>query len=241
MVAGPPPGQSVSLDRYTKKIRDQFVKAFTVVAERQNSYALRQKELYREIQHKIKIDDLVWLYTDRANPNLNRKFQSFWSGPYRVIKRTSNTIFEIESYGRWSKQKIVTSAAVDRLKKCFVADPETNLGVPVDLTAADIRPYFKDQELLGRIPASDFSPHVFDKEQEPPLTWPSDLPRDDLPTAPVVGRGEVVIPEASAPIPTAQPDEAPAASLTPEDISVESAPTEELVLKPEPSEPATAT
>ena len=91
----------------------------------------------------------MWLYTDRAIPNLNRKFQSFWSGPYRVIKQTSNTIFEIESYGRWSKQKIVTSAAVDRLKKCFVADPETNLGVPVDLTAADVHPYFEDQELPG--------------------------------------------------------------------------------------------
>ena len=82
----------------------------------------------------------------------------FWSGPYRVVKQLSNTIFEIESYGRWSKTKIITSAAVDRLKKCYISDPETNLGVPVELTATDVRPYFEDQELLGRIPASDFSP-----------------------------------------------------------------------------------
>ena len=30
------------------------------------------------------------------------------------------------------------TAAVDRLKKCFVDDPDTNLGIPVELTAADV-------------------------------------------------------------------------------------------------------
>ena len=202
MIAGPPPGQPVSLDRYTEKIRDQFVKAFTVVAERQNSYVLRQKELYRDRQHKINVDDLVWLYTDRANPSLNWKFQSFWSGPYRVIRQNSNTNFEIESYGRWSKDKIVTSAAVDRLKKSYVADPETNLGVPVELTAADVHPYFEDQELLGRLPASEFAPHVFDKEQELPLTLSSDLPRDNLPTKPAFIEERRIAPKASISLPS---------------------------------------
>ena len=184
MIAGPPPIQPEHLDKYTDKIRNQFAKAFSVVAERQNSYIMRQKELYRERQHKINIDDLVWLFTDRANPSLNRKFQSFWSGPYKVVKQLSNTIFKIESYGRWTKNKIVTSAAVDRLKKCYITDPDTNLGVPVELTATDVRPYFEDQELLGRLPASEFAPHVFDKEQELPMTLPSPSPRDDVPTIP---------------------------------------------------------
>ena len=68
MVAGPPPNQSTTLDRYTERLKLQFAKAFAVVAERQNSYVIRQKELYRERHHKINIDDLVWLYTDRPNP-----------------------------------------------------------------------------------------------------------------------------------------------------------------------------
>ena len=57
------------------------------------------KKLYRKQHHKINVDNLVWLYTDRPNPNLNRKFQSFWSGPYRVTRNLANTLFEIESYG----------------------------------------------------------------------------------------------------------------------------------------------
>ena len=181
MIAGPPPGQATTLDRYTERLRAQFAKAFAVVAERQNSYVLRQKELYRERHHKINIDDLVWLYTDRTNPNLNRKFQSFWSGPYRVTRNLANTLFEIESYGRWTKEKIVTTAAVDRLKKCFVADPDTNLGIPVELTAANVRPYFEQQELLGRLPASDFAPHLFDEGQPLPFSIPSDHPEKGLP------------------------------------------------------------
>ena len=53
MIAGPPPIQPEHLDKYTDKIRNQFAKAFSVVAERQDSYIMRQKELYRERQHKI--------------------------------------------------------------------------------------------------------------------------------------------------------------------------------------------
>ena len=178
----------------------------------------------------------MWLYTDRANPGLNRKFQSFWSGLYRVIRQNSNTIFEIESYGRWSKEKIVTYAAIDQLKKCYVADPETNLGVPVELTAADVRPYFEDQELLGRVPASEFAPHVFDKEQELPLTLSSDLPCDDLPTKPAALEERRIASEASVSLPAEQIAEVPATLPTLAVPPAESAPSEVLAPEPEPAE-----
>ena len=149
MIAGPPPGQLTTLDCYTQKLKGQIPKAFSVVTEQQNSYVLQQKDLYRERHHKINVDDPVWLYTNRFNPNLNRKFQSFWSGPYRVTRNLANTLFEIEFYGRWTKEKIVTSASVDRLKKCYITDPDTNLSIPMELTATVGRPYFEHQELLG--------------------------------------------------------------------------------------------
>ena len=120
MFARHPPGQSTTLDCYTEKLRVQFAKTFSVVKEQQNSYMLQQKELYRVQHHKINVDDLVWLCTDHHNPNLNRKFQSFLSGPYRVVQNLANTLFEIESYGRWTKEQTVTTASVDRLKKCYL-------------------------------------------------------------------------------------------------------------------------
>ena len=43
--------------------------------------------------------------------------------------------------------------------------------------------------MLGRLPASEFAPHVFDKEQELPMTLPASSPRDDLPMAPAAAKG----------------------------------------------------
>ena len=145
MIAGPPPGQSTTLDHNTEKLRVPFAKAFTIVSERQNFFVLRQKEFYREQHHKINVDNLVWLYTDRPNPNLNRKFQSLWYGPYHVIRNLANILCEIESNGRWTKEKIVMTASVDKSKKCYVLDPDTNLGIPVEVMAAYVRPYFEYQ------------------------------------------------------------------------------------------------
>ena len=74
----------------------------------------------------------------------------------------------------------MTTAAVDQLKKCFVADPDTNLGIPIELTAADIRPYFEHQKLLlSGLPASDFASHLFDEGQHLPFSLPSDQLEED--------------------------------------------------------------
>ena len=69
------------------------------------------------------------------------------------------------------------------MKKCFVNDPDTNLGVPVELTAADVRPYFEHQEIMGRIPASDFATHIFDTDQNLPHAIPTGQLKEDLPVS----------------------------------------------------------
>ena len=177
----------------------------------------------------------MWLYTDRANPSLNPKFQSFWSGLYIVVKQITNTIFEVESYGRWSKNKIITSTAVDRLKKCYISDPETNPGVPVELTATDVRPYFEDQELLGRLPTSEFAPHVFYKGQELSMTLPATSPSDDLPVTPAFVEGRDFS-ETSVPLPTEEPSGVPTAASAPVELPSEPIVTETKSPKSEPIE-----
>ena len=81
LISGSPNDGSTQLDSYVKNMKDKFHRAYKVVAKQQNSYILRQQELYRECEKRIKVDDLVCVYTDKPNPELNRKFQSFWSGP----------------------------------------------------------------------------------------------------------------------------------------------------------------
>ena len=100
------------------------------------------------------------------------------------------------------------STSVDRWKKCYISDPDTNLGIPVELTAADVRPYFEHQELLGQIPASDFAPHILDKELQLPLSLPTDQPRDVPPTVPPEASSSTtpVTESLPAPTPALEPD-----------------------------------
>ena len=155
--------------------------------------------------------------------------RSTWSLGHLPVNQSALTGIP-KSFG-----KILTSAAIDRLKKCYVADPETNLGVPIELTATDVRPYFENQELLRRLSASEFAPHVFDKEQELPLALFSDRPRDDLPTTPApIGETRLAL-DAPAPPQAVKPAEAPTAVPMHAELPAELAPPEVVALEPEPT------
>ena len=135
--------------------------------------------MYREGEKRIKVDDLVWVYTDKPNPELNRKFQLFWFGPYQVIEQVTNVIDKVESYGRWTKEPLRITVAVDQLKKCYLSDPETNQGVPVLLRSQDLTPYLEDStEIVGRITANQFAPHLFEDVNDLLFTFPQEHPKD---------------------------------------------------------------
>ena len=106
------------------------------------------------------------------------------------------------------------------MKKCFVNDPDTNLGVPIELTAADVRPYFEHQELLGRFPASDFAPHIFDQDQNLPFSLPADQPKEGLSKENRFEESRKLVPvEVPEPAPVPQAPEQIPPTSTPEPIA----------------------
>ena len=123
---------------------------------------------------------------------------------------------------------------MDRLKKCYVTDPETNLGVPVELTAADVRPYFEHQHLLGRLPAFEFAPHVFDKEQELPLSLLPDQLRDEMPNTPRGLDNESSLPKRASSPPSEPAPEAPDITPAPVEVLADSTTIEAPAPEPEP-------
>ena len=231
LVYGSVPLEERNTSEHVQRLHNTFQSAYDLVSRRQNDYIQRQRSLYQEKARVIQVDDLVWLFTKRPNPVLNRKFQCFYSGPYKVIRQVSNTIFEIESYGKWCSDPITTIAAVDRLKKCTIRDPETNEGIPIDLKASDVAPYYEEgEEMLGKIPVSQFSPHIFKEtsalpfvdgppaaglDVTPPIigpdfhTWAS-APEEPV-GAPVAEPPAPLVSRPSAPIPDApvEPDSPP--------------------------------
>ena len=205
--------------------------------------------MYQEAEKKILENDLVWLYTNRPSPQLNRKFQSFFTGPFRVIKQLTNTIFKIEAYGNWNAKPIITTAAIDRLKRCTVRDPESIIDVPITLTAADVQPYFEDSTAVGRISMSNFAPHIFGEDE-----LPDDLdmgncagaPRlgdDDpgSPAAPPAAAPQAAAPQAAAPLPVLRGDLfPPRREEVPAWVSPDASLPQEVETEPSPTDPPTA-
>lgn len=138
VAVGNSPSTEMSQDDYVRDIQKKFHRAFDEVRNEQKAYIHRQRDLYINSEKKIVVGDLVWLWTPRARKNLPKKFQSFWTGPYVVVRQISNVIFEIESHGDWSEKVVRTVAAVDRLKHC---KPGKDEEIPrVQLNEAELRP-----------------------------------------------------------------------------------------------------
>ena len=100
-----------------------------------------------------------------------------------LSNRSPMSSHKVESYRRWTKELLRITVAVDRLKKCYLSNPDTNQRVPVELNSHDLTPYFEvSTEVVGRILASQFTPHLFKNENDLPFTVPDEHPEDqDLP------------------------------------------------------------
>jgi len=59
-------------------------------------------------------NDLVYLYTPAIKADLTRKFKTFWSGPYKGIRKISELNYENVSQD--NRKQIVH---INRLKRCY--------------------------------------------------------------------------------------------------------------------------
>jgi len=62
----------------------------------------------------FEVNDLVYLYTPAMKAGQTKKFQKFWSGPYKITRKILELNYEI--VGQDDKKSIVH---VNRLKKCY--------------------------------------------------------------------------------------------------------------------------
>ena len=63
----------------------------------------------------FKKDDRVWVHQPCTGKTISRKLHQPWTGPYRVIKRISDTMYRVQLIGG-RKRKVVH---FNRLKPCF--------------------------------------------------------------------------------------------------------------------------
>lgn len=101
--------------------------------------AAQTQENYRHqtaVDKDLKISDLVMLYSPAVKPKLCRKFSKPNKGPFRIVEKTSNVNFKIQSVADPARSEVVH---VDRLtkipkRKIFPAWPEDEVEYPQNET-----------------------------------------------------------------------------------------------------------
>ena len=65
----------------------------------------------------LHVGDIVYYFLGRTKRGLSKKLQSWWTGPFKVTKKISESLFTIYPVGNWSNTAREIATVVNRLKK----------------------------------------------------------------------------------------------------------------------------
>ena len=109
--------QPSNANEFVAKLQDRLQKAYTRVRDTMVHQLDRQKELYDERIHgkPLKRDDLVWLHSKVIPRGVGRKLHRPWTGPFRVVKRLSDSVYRLQNS---SSSRHQLTVHFNRLKLC---------------------------------------------------------------------------------------------------------------------------
>ena len=108
----------------------------------------RRRQAYFHRKVVFQPGQLVWLFTPTVKPGLAAKLQTYWTGPWTVLKQINDVTYAIGPDPTWTR-KDTQLVSIDRLKiyKPEIEDPErpgiqpptnVDLGMPFDEAAENI-------------------------------------------------------------------------------------------------------
>ena len=105
---------------YARDLQVRLQSAFDLVRENVSKEQQRQKDFYDIKIHgnPFQKEDLVWLHTPAVKKGASRKLHHPWSGPFKVIKKISESTYRIQQLYGNRHRKVVH---FDRLKPCSAA------------------------------------------------------------------------------------------------------------------------
>ena len=83
---------------YASTLQERLQRAHENACLHLRSAALWQKKLYdlKASPSRYKRGDFVWLYTPQKKKGISPKLQKFWSGPYLIVHKLSDTLYRIQ-------------------------------------------------------------------------------------------------------------------------------------------------
>ena len=114
---GTPSGEDTSPSDYATTLRKQLETAYRRVREQMGQKLNRQKEFYDEKKHgqPYSQGELVWLHSPAIPRGQARKLHRPWTGPYKILRRLSDSNYRIQDVQSRRRRYIVH---FDRLKHC---------------------------------------------------------------------------------------------------------------------------
>ncbi len=109
-------------ERWRRKIRRAHERARCVANAMQEEAVQERAEVHNEnvgTPVELKIGETVWLYVDKVKPTCKKKLAHLWHGPFRVKKKISDSIYDLDTNG--TGYKILSMVHISRLKRKFEA------------------------------------------------------------------------------------------------------------------------
>ena len=109
--------QSQSAYEYARNLKRRMENAFTLARQHSLKHHQRQKELYVGKVHGKPFEkgEYVWLNSPMGQKGASRKLHHPWAGPFKVLKRISDSTYRIQKLEGRKRKKIVH---FNRLKSC---------------------------------------------------------------------------------------------------------------------------
>ena len=121
---GDPESDATTSTEYASKLRSTLQNSYEIVRTKMKAELKREKEFYDEKVHgkPFEVDDLVWLHSPVVGKGKSKKFHCSWQGPYRVIKKLSDSTYRIKQFPRGKR----TVVHFDRLKHYLQSLPASS-------------------------------------------------------------------------------------------------------------------
>ena len=126
---------STKVEEYANDIKKRIQMAYKYARENLKMAVERRRNSYLKAKQGYEPGDLAWLFTPVSKPNVARKLQNHWSGPWTVTRALSAVLYEILAPPNWNLPEPRQVVAIDRLAPFRLTEPED---VPPE-EAADLR------------------------------------------------------------------------------------------------------
>ncbi len=111
-------------EEHANDIKKRIQMAYKYARENLKMAVERRRSSYLKAKQGYRPGDLVWLFTPVSKPNIARKLQNHWSGPWTVTRSLSAVLYEILAPTGWNLPEPRQVVAVDRLAPFKQAESE---------------------------------------------------------------------------------------------------------------------